>query len=110
MAKALCKWSFYMERLDWAFANNDWFLRFTRTREHHLNANSSNHCPLWIIPNGLDHPCISKPFRFEEMWLSDKGCTKTVKAVWLSHDCLDPSKRAVQLKVEQVELKIFWEC
>ena len=34
------------ERLDWAFANNDWFLRFTRTREHHLNANSSNHCPL----------------------------------------------------------------
>ena len=82
------------ERLDWAFANNDWFLIFTRTRKHHLNANSSDHCPLWIIPDRLDHPCISKPFRFE-IWLLDKGCTKTVKAVWLSPDCLDPSKQAV---------------
>lgn len=26
------------ERLDWAFANNDWFLKFTRTKKHYLNA------------------------------------------------------------------------
>ena len=32
----------------------------------------------------LDILSFAKPFRFEEMWLSDWGCSNIVEAVWLS--------------------------
>ena len=31
----------------------------------------------------LDIPSFAKPFRFEEMWLSDRGCSNIVEVVWL---------------------------
>ena len=34
--------------------------------------------------DGLDIPPHAKPFRFEEMWLSDRGCSDIVEAEWLS--------------------------
>lgn len=40
---------------------------------------------LWISPKGLDIPSIAKPFRFEEMWLLDRGCSEIVEAVWCSN-------------------------
>ena len=49
---------------------------------HHLNCCTSDHSPLLIIPKPEDSVIPSKPFRFEEMWLTDKGCAQTVKAVW----------------------------
>ena len=48
----------------------------------------------------MDLPRIAKPFRFEEMWLSDKGCTEVVEAVWSSQEGLDPNVRVVQ-KIEK---------
>jgi len=29
-------------------------------------------------------PSFAKPFRFDEMWLFDRGCLDIVEAVWLS--------------------------
>ena len=69
------------ERLDHALATNDWLLRFVGTKVQHLTADSSNHCPLWINTVGLDFHNAPKLFRFEEMWLSDQGCTKIVEAI-----------------------------
>lgn len=88
------------ERLDRALANNEWMLRFAESRVYHLSVTSSDHSPLWIRPKGLDLPRIAKPFRFEEMWLSDKGCTEVVEAVWSSQEGLDPNVRVVQ-KIEK---------
>ena len=48
----------------------------------HLNCSTSNHSTLLIILKPVDSVNPSKPFRFEEMWLTDKGCAQTVKAVW----------------------------
>ena len=48
----------------------------------HLNCSTSDNSPLLIIPKPVDSVNPSKPFRFEEMWLTDKGCAQTVKAVW----------------------------
>ena len=76
------------ERLDQGLANNDWFMQFAGTKIHHLSSNASDHCPLWIILEGLEIPSITKPFRFEEMWLSDRGCSNVVEAVWTSHEDL----------------------
>ncbi|KAK9989615.1 hypothetical protein SO802_029854 [Lithocarpus litseifolius] len=70
------------ERLDRALCTNDWLQQFGATKVFHLKSSTSDHVPIWIVPNGLDPPPLSRPFRFEEMWLSDKGCGRTVEAVW----------------------------
>ena len=70
------------KRLDRSLANNEWLARFGGSKVVHLNCSNSDHSPLLIIPKPVDSVNPSKPFRFEEMWLTDKGCAQTVKAVW----------------------------
>lgn len=48
------------------------------------------------IPDGLEIPSITKPFRFEEMWLSDRGCTNVVEAVWKSHEEAELSTKVIK--------------
>lgn len=62
------------EWLDRAFCTNDWLQWFAGTNVFHLTSTTLDHTPIWIVPDGLEPPPSSKPFRFEEMWLSDKGC------------------------------------
>ena len=54
---------------------------FAGTKVHHLNVTSSDHKALWISLEHM-HCSFQKPFRFEQMWLTDKGCSDTVEAVW----------------------------
>ena len=80
---------------------NDWLQQFGATKVFHLNSSTSDHIPIWIDPNGLDLPPLSSPFRFEEMWISDKGCGRMVEAVWR-----DEFNCAAEV---QVMRKILWE-
>lgn len=70
------------ERLDRGLATNDWFLKFPSTRVHHLQCDSSDHIPIHIVFSGLDPPNRKNVFRFEEMWLSNLGCSDIVQAMW----------------------------
>ncbi|XP_075636858.1 uncharacterized protein LOC142609117 [Castanea sativa] len=70
------------ERLDRGLANNEWFLKFPGAQVHHLQCNSSYHCPLLIVLAPLDIPQRKKPFRFEEMWLSNPSCGEVVRTEW----------------------------
>lgn len=88
------------ERLDCGLATNDWLLKFLGTKIHHLSSDSLDHCPLWIVPDGLDVVVSTKPFHFKIMWLSDLGCSRVVKAVWSSNDMVDPSTKVMR-KVEK---------
>lgn len=94
------------ERLDRGMANREWLLRFAGTIVHHLPSFSSDHCPLWVVPKELILSTAAKPFRFEEMWLAEKGCTETIQAVWAVQDSVDPCIRVIR-KIERcgVELK-----
>ena len=47
-----------------------------------MNSSTSDHKFLWIDPSFLDFQLKKKIFRFEEMWLADKGCGETVEGVW----------------------------
>ena len=47
-----------------------------------------------------------KVFRFEEMWLSDKGCAEIVEAVWLSRD-FEHSRFGVMDKIEKCGTKLL---
>ena len=70
------------ERLDRCLATNEWLVRFGGSTVHHLNCSTSDHSPLWISPESLVVATSEKPFRFEEMWLAEKGCSDTVKTEW----------------------------
>ena len=74
------------ERLDRGLANYEWLTRFSGAQVHHLHLDPSDHHPFLITLTGLKVARKKKNFRFEEMWLSDKGCFDTVEVVWLSSD------------------------
>ena len=88
------------ERLDRGFATNDWLMKFSRLRIHHLSSDSSDHCPLWIIPNELEVATVPKLFPFEEMWLLDPSYSNVIEAVWSSNVNDDPSVKVVR-KIEK---------
>ena len=70
------------KRLDRSLANSEWLARFGGSKVLHLNCSTLDHSPLLIILEPIDSVNPSKPFRFEEMWLTDRGCAQTIKAVW----------------------------
>ena len=95
------------ERLDRGLASNLWFLRFLGTQVHHLPCLSSDHCPLFINPSRIEIPSYKKPFRFEEMWLSDSGCGEVVETAWRSCVSLDPNKEILG-KIEKCGKDLTW--
>ena len=70
-----------LERLDRAVANNSWFASNPGTQVQHLHSHTSDHRPIIVLPEGIfPKPC--RPFKFEKMWLSDRGCSDTVISAW----------------------------
>ena len=63
-------------------ATSDWFLKFPGSQVTHLRCDSSNHVPIFINSSSLETPPWKKVFRFEEIWVSNSQCTKTVEAAW----------------------------
>ena len=94
------------ERLDRGLANYEWLTRFAGARVHHLHSNSSDHRPILIVPAGLEVDRKKKLFRFEEMWLSDKGCAETVESVWRSQN-FDHSNFRVMAKIEKCGVELL---
>ena len=94
------------ERLDQGLATREWMLKFAGTRVHHLPSFTSDHNPLWIVLRDLIFSTTTKPFKFEEMWLAEKGCTDTIQAVWAEQDSTNLGIRVIK-KIEKcgVELK-----
>ena len=70
------------ERLDGAVVSYDWFVKYPGTQVNHVDNTTSNHKILWIEQSELDLLPKKKLFRFEEMWLGDKGCGEIVEGVW----------------------------
>ena len=71
---------------------------FAGTKVHHLDVTSLDHKALWI---SLEHMYCNfqKPFRFEQMWLTNKGFSDTVEAVW-SINCNDSWDTRVLRKIK----------
>nr|POE53793.1 hypothetical protein CFP56_73735 [Quercus suber] len=69
------------ERLDRAIATNERFSMFAGTKVHHLDVTSSDHKALWISPEHMNCS-FQKPFCFKQMWMSEKGCSDTIEAMW----------------------------
>ena len=48
----------------------------------HIDSTISDHKILWVELSNLDFQKTKKVFRFEEMWLADKGCGELVEGIW----------------------------
>ena len=69
------------EWLDRVVATNSWFTKFPNTKIYHLDVTILDHKPPWIVPEVMDGK-QQWPFRFEQMWMTRKGCRETVEAIW----------------------------
>jgi hypothetical protein len=70
------------ERLDRVVASTAWLSRFPQARVYHLDYTGSDHKPLWLSPTLARNRSVAKPFRFEEMWMTDSGCAETISTAW----------------------------
>lgn len=69
------------KRLDRAVATPEWLALFLDTKIYHLEVDASDHRLILITPDGMD--CHQqRPFKFEQMWLTEQGCMDIVQAVW----------------------------
>ena len=95
------------QRLDRELATNQWFMKYPGTIVHHLPCISSDHCLLLINLTGIEIPSYKKPFRFEEMWLSDSRCGEVDEAAWRSCVARD-SDREILGKIDKCGKDLSW--
>ena len=95
------------ERLDRGLATNGWFLKFLGSKVYHLQCASSDHRPLLVVFAPLDLPQRKRPFRFEEMWLSNSGCGETVQATW-NHSSGAEGNREILTKIKKCGKDLDW--
>jgi len=71
------------ERLDRGLRNTKWKLLFPRSEIHHLPRTKSDHCPILL---DFEPPTrkSTKPFKFEQMWLTNPSFSKLVENSWNS--------------------------
>ena len=70
----------------------------------HLHSNSSDHLAIIVKPEGII-PKPHRPFKFEQMWLRDKGCSDTEKKL-LAKAKMGVAKGGDQLLVKTLQKEI----
>ena len=61
---------YIQEQLDRAFANQDWINFYPEASVTHLTRVHSNHCPILLCLDKTPHFRLTKPFRFQLVWMS----------------------------------------
>ena len=64
-----------------------------------MDSTTSDPKCLWIEQSELDCLMRKRVFRFEQMWLGDKGCGEAVEGVWQARYDKEGNTRVI-LKVE----------
>ncbi|XP_023873052.1 uncharacterized protein LOC111985633 [Quercus suber] len=72
---------YVLERLDRAVANNLWLSKNPGSKVQHLQSYSLDHLAILVKPEGIT-PNPNRTFKFEQMWLRDRGCSDTVISAW----------------------------
>ena len=88
-----------LERLDRALASQTWLEMNPATRVLCLRSNVSDHYPIIFKPKGIVGRTY-KLFRFEHMWLTERGCGDTIREAWQTQ----MPHSSYQLVVEKIKL------
>ena len=94
--------------LDKAITNGDWVALFLTSKVSHLECGCSDHKPIVIHPLGIPIRHY-KPWQFEQVWLQDEGCHKTVEEIWKLVQVYESPIATVKTNLErcQVGLKLW---
>jgi hypothetical protein len=95
--------SLIMQRLDRAWANSEWRTLFLEAVVSHLTRTHSDHWPILLSLFPINVCNLSRPFRFESMWLSHPEFFTVVANAWSDH--------TVNLPVHVnkfIDLVLFW--
>ena len=79
--KSLCWQTTIKECLDRGLGNAEWTTLFPSAEIHHLPRVKSDHCPI-LLSTDLRERKPPKPFRFEQMWLTDPTFPTLVDDSW----------------------------
>ena len=69
------------ERWDRGLGNAEWLMLFPSAQIHHLPRVKSDHCPILLDTNPFERK-PSKPFWFEQMWLTDPTFPSLIQNSW----------------------------
>lgn len=71
-----------LERIDSFFMNPDWCLLYLDAKVKHLPRCHSDHCPVLMetLPNRSIN--LTRPFKFQEFWLSDTSFPSVMSRAW----------------------------
>ncbi|XP_021761807.1 uncharacterized protein LOC110726644 [Chenopodium quinoa] len=76
-------------RLDRALCTDNWALQFDKAKVKHLPTIHSDHCPIFISPNGfVPLQALHRPFRFQATWLTHENFKEFVSQKWDSNGTL----------------------
>ena len=67
-------------KLDRFLVQSEWVAKFPMLNAFILNRSVSDHCPIILKSNNIEWG--PRPFRFQDEWLSHKGCLETVNKTW----------------------------
>ena len=90
-----------MSKLDRFFVQSEWITKFPLLNTSILKRSISDHCP--IILKSREKLGGPKPFRFQDAWLTNRGCLETVKKAWLNSDGLEIMEKLKRVKIELKE-------
>ena len=93
------------ERLDRAISTTNWIDLFPATKVQTLACVSSDHSPILILPERFGIKS-QRSWRFEQMWLENRGCHDAVLEVWDRAVSGSPMAAAVS-KLEACQEKLI---
>ncbi|GLT49927.1 hypothetical protein SLA2020_234510 [Shorea laevis] len=85
------------ERLDRAWGNPAWRIKFPEATIFHLPRLSSNHCPIMVSLHPTVPTLGDKPFRLEKFWLDHESFKELVASEWV-HTNLSISECSAHFK------------
>ncbi|KAK7814770.1 hypothetical protein CFP56_002606 [Quercus suber] len=71
-----------LERIDRVFMNPEWCALYPNAKVTHLPRCLSDHCPILLKASLVRAVHLTRPFRFQEFWLSDISFPNVVSKAW----------------------------
>ncbi|XP_074314997.1 uncharacterized protein LOC141651174 [Silene latifolia] len=88
-------------RLDRAMCNADWGTVFEEAMVKHIPAFQSDHCPLFISPNGfVPINSVNRPFRFQACWMTHENFESFIDENWPSEGQFDSRLDSLSKKLQ----------
>ena len=93
------------ERIDRAFINTEWNVLFPEAIVRHLERIHSDHCPIMLSLAREPIIRLTRPFRFQPMWLSYSDFVGVVSDVWSEAPSLPSAITKFEVREKRIGIR-----